>query len=495
MYWSHWVTETASNTSRPYDLILRNGTVIDGSGAPRVAADVAVAGARIAAVGAPGSLRQPAHREIDISGRIVAPGFIDSHTHDDNAVLRTPDMTPKLSQGVTTVIVGNCGISLSPLRGEGVMVPPLNLLGDSDSYRFDSMAAYAEAVDAATPSVNVAALVGHMTLRVGCMSALDRRANDAEIAAMRGRLEQALNDGAIGFSTGLYYKPNAAADTDEVVALAEALADADAVYVTHMRNEHDLVADSLAETFEIGRRARSPVVISHHKCAGPRNWGRSKETLALIEAARTGQAVGLDAYPYAAGSTVLDPDMVDETIRIMVSWSHAHPEQAGRDLADIAAAWQCSQRQAAERLAPAGAIYFQMDEADVQRILAYPPTMIGSDGLPHDAHPHPRLWGTFPRVLGHYSRDLGLFSLEQAVHKMTGLPADTFGLRGRGAVREGAWADLVVFDAHSVADTATFEVPESLSSGIDLVITNGVIAWHDGERTGARGGRFIRRQQ
>ncbi len=477
-----------------YDLVLRNGVIIDGTGGPRMSGEVAVSGERIVAVSRDGRLGDAeADTEIDVGGQVIAPGFIDTHTHDDRLVLSDPEMTPKVSQGVTTVIVGNCGISLSPLIPDGSFPPPLNLLGAAQDFRFRTVAEYVEAVDDAKPRINVAALIGHSTLRVGCMADVSRKASAAEIAAMQQRLTEGLDAGAIGFSTGLFYKPNAAADMDEVIALAGIMAETGGVYVTHMRNEHDHVMEALAETFETARSAEVPVVISHHKCAGHKNHGRSTETLPLIEAARKSQAVGLDAYPYTAGSTVLDPDHINEGIRIMVAWSEAHPEVAGRDLSDVASEWGCSQHEAAVRLQPAGGIFFQMDEADVRRILAYPPTMIGSDGLPHDVHPHPRLWGTFARVLGHYSRDIGLFTLEQAVHKMTGLSARTFGLTDRGEIRPGAFADLVVFDPATVHDAATFEAPKTPAEGIDTVVVGGAISWRHGEPTEGRTGRFVKR--
>lgn len=475
-----------------FDTIIRGGTVIDGTGAPRRRADVVICGGRIERLVEPGTEVMEAAHEIDASGRIVAPGFIDVHTHDDNAVLSTPDMAAKVSQGVATVVVGNCGISLSPIAPLDPP-PPMNLLGDRTAFRFQRMAEYAAAVDAAAPSVNVAALVGHSTLRVGTMEDISGSASPVEIDAMRTLLQDCLAAGAIGFSTGLWYKTNVGADIDEVVALAELLADAGGVYTTHMRDEHDGVLDSLRETFETGARARVPVVISHHKCAGPRNWGRSTETLALIDGAISRQKVALDAYPYVAGSTVLEPYLVDPEIRISVSWSVPYPEMAGRDLADIAGEWGCSQQEAAERLRPAGGIYFQMDEADMRRILSYGPTMIGSDGLPHDTHPHPRLWGTFPRVLGHFCRDEGLFGLEEAVHKMTGMSARNFNLKDRGIVAEGAFADLVVFDADRIIDRATFAEPTQPAAGIDCVMVNGIVAWADGAAGPGRSGRFIRR--
>ena len=486
------MTKERERQSRPADLILTGGTVVDGTGADRRPADVVVSDGKISAVTSPGTLDQSAAQTLDITGRMVAPGFIDVHTHDDNAVLSDPRMAAKISQGVTTVVVGNCGISLAPSQPVDPP-PPMNLLGGRDAFRFPSMADYAQAVDDATPSINVAALVGHGTLRVGALDNIDRKATIAEIDVMRERVAESLHAGAIGFSTGLWYKINNAADEDEVVALAEVLADKGGVYTTHMRDEADGVLDSLRESFETANRASVPIVISHHKCAGPKNWGRSRDTLALIDAAREHQSISLDAYPYAAGSTVLEPHMVDPDIRISVSWSVAHPEMAGRDLAEIADEWGCSQVDAAVRLSPAGGIFFQIDEADMRRILAYPPTMIGSDGLPHDVHPHPRLWGTFPRVLGHFSRDEGLMPLEQAVHKMTGLSARNFGLADRGEIRVGAHADLVVFDADTVIDRATYDEPKQTAIGIDHVIVGGALSWTKGAQTANRNGQFIRR--
>ncbi len=480
-----------TDTPLPHDLILRDALIVDGTGAAARQGDIAVQGDRIVAIGE--SFDGPATEEIDLGGLAVAPGFIDVHTHDDRAVIDMPDMLPKISQGVTSVVVGNCGISLSPIVPDVDPPPPMTLLGERAMFRYPRFADYAAAVGAARPAVNVAALIGHSTLRVRVMEDVGRPASEAEIAEMGALLSEALAAGAIGFSTGLFYPPNEAAGIDEVSALAARLVESGGIYATHMRNEHDGVLESLEETFETGRRAEVPVVISHHKCAGPDNWGRSTETLAAIERARAGQPVGLDAYPYAAGSTVLIPRFMDARIRIRVSWSKPHPEMAGRDLADIAAEWGCSPDDAARRLDPAGAVYFQMDEADVRRILAYPHTMIGSDGLPHDAHPHPRLWGTFPRVIGHYGRDEGLFSLEEAVHRMTGLPAETFRLPGRGVLTAGNFADLTIFDPATIVDRATYDEPTLPAEGIALVFVNGRLTWRDGQASGDRAGRLLRR--
>jgi N-acyl-D-amino-acid deacylase len=483
-------TVNRDDTADDRAIVLRGGNVIDGSGAPRAAADVRIEGERIVAVAPQVDTRDA--RVIDVTGRTVAPGFIDVHTHDDQIALSHPEMLPKISQGVTTVVTGNCGISLAPLVRADVP-PPLNLLGGTDKYVYPTMAAYAAAVDGARPAVNIAALVGHSTLRVATMDDPYRAATRDEQRRMVELLREGLDAGATGLSSGVFYATGAAADLDELSLLARVAGDAGGVYTSHIRDEHDKVLDSLDEAFATGRNGHVPVVVSHHKCAGPRNWGRTVETLAHIDAARARQPIALDMYPYTAGSTVLRKEMVDGVIDILIAWSTPHPQMAGRMLADIAAEWGCTQQEACERLQPGGACYFQMHEDDVQRVLRHPATMIGSDGLPHDRHPHPRLWGTFPRILGHYCRELGLFSLETAVHKMSGLSARRFGLVDRGEIRAGAFADVVVFDAATVRDVATFAAPIARSTGIDCVIVNGTIAYGGGEQAPKRSGRFLKR--
>ena len=475
------------------DLLIRGARLIDGLGGASSAADVAVRGDRIVAIGELSGWRAAA--EIDAGGKALAPGFIDVHTHDDRMLLADPLAACKVSQGVTTVITGNCGISLAPLVIDHRPPAPLDLIIETVDQFYPTFAAYLDALDAAPAALNAACLVGHTTLRVGAMSDLERPANADEIVRMRGALEAALEAGAIGLSTGLYYPPANAADTDEVIALAKAVHAAGGIHTTHMRDESDGVLESLEETFTIGREGRVPVVISHHKCAGHINHGRSGDTLAAIDAARKTQPVGLDVYPYVAGSTMLHELPWSRASRTVVAWSGARPDAAGRDLDELAAEMQCTPLEAIERLQPATGIYFMMDEGDVRRILADPHSMIGSDGLPHDVHPHPRLWGTFPRVLGHYARELGLFSLEEAVRKMTSLPARQFGLTDRGVVREGAYADLVLFDPDTVLDRASFERPIQAADGIDTVIVNGRVVWQGGASTGARPGRALRRGQ
>ena len=473
------------------DTLIRNAQILDGSGAEARAGDLAVAGDVIVGMGE--ALECEAAHVVDATGLLLSPGFIDVHTHDDIAVIEAPEMLPKLSQGVTTVVVGNCGISASPVTLRGALPDPMNLLGDAAAFRYPTFAAYVQAVEVARPAVNVAALVGHTALRSNHMSRLDRAATPGEIAAMRGQLREALDAGALGLSTGLAYLSAISATTEEVVGLAEPLAAAGAVYATHMRSETEAILAAIEEACTVGRSCQVPVMISHLKCAGIANWGRSLEVLDTLDAARRQQTIGWDCYPYAAGSSTLDLRQIDENVTITVTWSEPHPEMAGNTLAEIAAAWQVSQLETAQRLQPAGAIYHSISEEDMRRILKHTATMIGSDGLPHDPRPHPRLWGTFPRVLGRYARELGLFPLSEAVRKMTSLPAARFGLRDRGLLREGNFADLVLFDPAAVIDTATYEQPVSPAVGIVGVWVNGGLSYARQEATGARSGRFVRR--
>lgn len=475
-----------------FDLVIRNGEVIDGSGAPRARLDVGIKGGRIAALAEPGALR--ASNDYDASGRIVAPGFIDVHTHDDTALIDRPGMAMKASQGVTTVICGNCGASPAPYSGASI--PHfLSLIVKRPENVAPTFDEFARKVEAARPAINAAFLIGHSTLRLCAMGEdLGRPASSAEVAQMRGLLDQSLEQGAIGMSSGLFYPPAMAATTDEVAEIARPLGARGGIYTAHMRDEGDGVLGSMDETFEIGRRAGAPVVVSHHKCTGRANFGRTRETLPKFEQAMKTQRISFDVYPYIAGSTILHETMLDRAEKVLITWSDSVDGVGGRDLKELAAEWGVSIHDAVARLQPAGAIYFMLDEGDVRRALSHPAAMVGSDGIPFDAHPHPRLWGTFPRVLGHYSRELKLFPLEQAVHRMTGLSAKNFGLTNRGLLRPGCYADICVFDPATIIDTASFDRPIAAALGIDLVLANGEPVWRDGRSTGARPGRVLRRQ-
>jgi N-acyl-D-aspartate/D-glutamate deacylase len=473
------------------DVLIRQVSVLDGSGTAAELLDVAICDGKICAIGP--ALQYQASSVVEGAGLVLAPGFIDVHTHDDISVIRNPCMLAKLSQGVTTVITGNCGISAAPVQLGRDLPEPMNLLGTPAEFCYPTFASYVTAIRIAKPAVNVSALVGHTALRNNHMDRLDRVATDAEIERMRAQLCESLGNGALGLSSGLAYLSANAASSEEVIALARPLAAAGGVYTTHMRSESESILDAMQEAFEIGRISRVPVIVSHLKCAGIANWGRGDEVLRALDTARGAQPVGCDCYPYAAGSSTLDLRQVDERVKITITWSTPHPEIAGRSLAEIAQLWKVTQLEAARRLRPAGAIYHSISEDDMRKILAHPATMIGSDGLPNDPRPHPRLWGTFPRVLGHYCRDERLISLPNAVHKMTAMAAQRFGLAGRGLIREGYCADLVLFDAEKIIDKATFSDPMRPSEGIAAVWVNGVLSYTVEGATGKRAGVFAAR--
>ncbi len=484
--------------------LLENGLLVDGTGATGRPGDLLLVGDRIVAMG-PGLRRGLpdglALADVDVydcSGLVIAPGFVDVHTHDDAIVLNAPGMFPKLSQGITTVVTGNCGLSVAPFVVEEPQ-GALTLLGNS--FKYPSVDAYAQAVAEAQPAVNVAPLIGHTTLRYACVGDLNRPATADEVAAMCTLLEQCMAQGAIGLSSGLFYAEAMPAPAAEVTALARVVARYGGIYATHMRSEMADILEAMHEAAGCAFEAGVPLVISHHKCAGPANWGRTQETLPLIDTLAQRQDIAMDVYPYVAGSTVLREDLVDGIIDVLVSWSAPHPEMMGRTLASIAAEWGVDQKTVCRRLQPGGACYFQMHEDDVRRVIAHPLSMIGSDGLPHDKHPHPRLWGAFPRVLARYWREQQLFSLETAIHKMTGLSARNFRLHQRGQLQTGWHADVVVLDPIRVRDVATYENPIALSEGIEKVFVNGELAYVAGEadaanaKVQARAGRLLKRHQ
>lgn len=482
---------TNTQSKHLVDLVFRNAEVMDGTGGPSFVGDVAVKGDRIAAVGQLRGLL--GEQEIDATGLVLCPGFIDVHAHDDRALLSDPGLPAKVSQGVTTVVTGNCGISLAPLV-TSVPPPPLDLLagGDVRAFCYPDFAKYVAALEASPPAVNAALMVGHTTLRAVTMDDLSRPATSAEIEKMRTLAAEAIRAGAIGLSSGLFYPPSRAATMEEVVGVLAGLAGSNAVYATHMRDESDNVDEALEESFETARRAGVALIISHHKCIGKDNFGRSAETLAMIDRASALGPVGFDVYPYDAGSSVLLPELVEKASRVRISWSRNYPELAGSNLFEIASQWNLSPVEAVKRLQPGGAIYHLMDQADVDRILSHQDAMIGSDGMPHDDSPHPRLWGTFPRVLGRYARERALFSMEEAVRRMTSLPAKRFGLAGRGSIAKDAFADIVIFDRELIADRATYDAPTEPAVGILSVYVNGIAVYGPEGPLDNRPGRVLR---
>jgi len=480
------------------DLIIRNAAVLDGTGAAAFDADVAVTGDRITAVG---TVTESAATEIDAAGRVLAPGFVDVHTHDDGALLRHPGMEFKLSQGCTSLVIGNCGFSAVPaLPGERDVS---GLIGVTPSWT--DLDGFRSAVAEADPTVNAMALVGHNTTRAMVMGNERREPTDAELDEMRTHVQAAMAQGACGFSTGLVYEPGRYCRTDEIVELARESAEAGGIYATHMRNEGDHLLDAVDEAIHIGVTAGLPVQISHHKSAGKRNWGRIGQSLAKVDAANaSGADITLDVYPYTAGSgpmaqyfnlNAIDPELA-EVIRF--ASCPAFREYEGRMAVDVAAELGIPVTQLIHDVitAPEGdrtvCIQFIIDDVDVQENLRHPLMMVGSDGIPDlRGQPHPRLFGTFPKVLGHYVRELGVIELAEAVRRMTSLSCDRFGFVDRGRIAEGQFADLVLFDPATVIDTATYDDPKQEAVGIDLVVVNGRIALRDGVHTGVGGGRLL----
>jgi N-acyl-D-amino-acid deacylase len=497
------------STGERFDLVVRGGTVYDGTGAPSVRADIGVRGDRIVAFG---TITVRGDEELDASDRSVAPGFVDVHSHDDYAVLLEPEMPFKVLQGVTTEVVGNCGSGVVPF--DAGLVRFRRIHPEANPAPWDGFASYLERVDATRPSCNVAVLIGQGSLRRGAMEHEQRAPTGDELERMKAWVREGVRAGAVGLSTGLIYEPSRYARTDEIIALVRELGGrAGGLYATHMRNEADGLLDAVREAIRIGEEADVPVQISHHKASGRRNWGRVRESLALIDDARArGLDVTADQYPYTAGSTSLAAVLQNGSFRadspgglgqlsggdVLVSAAPKHPEWEGRMIGTLALEWEVDAETAAQRVADAEGeacfvVVFTMDERDVKAVMAHPSTMIGSDGVPSGGNPHPRLYGCFARVLGRYVREEKVLDLPTAIHRMTGMPSAKFQLLDRGTIRPGAFADLVIFDPARIDDLATYSEPRQAPSGIHAVYVNGTAVARDGRHTGARPGRAVRR--
>ncbi len=485
-----------------HDLVIRNVEILDGTGAEPFAAEVAVEDGQIVQVGDVAAGR----RELDGGGAVLAPGFIDTHAHDDGAFFRHPGMEFKLAQGVTTVVSGNCGFSAIPADPEQDSVAASGGILAGLEGRFTDLDGYFEAVAARAPAINNMMLVGHNTVRSLVMGDARRQPSGTELAAMRGHVRRAMEQGAAGFSSGLIYRPGRYSETDEVVELAREAAAFEALYTTHMRNEGDRLLEAVDEALLIGRESGAHLHISHHKAAGRGNWGKVADSLAKVDAAlRAGQPVTLDVYPYTAGSgrmiEYFNLDNPNEELAevIRIASCPAFREFEGRMLVDIAGEQGWGLADAVRHILTADkgdrtiCIHFIIDEADIETNLAYRDMMVGSDGIPDlRGRPHPRLFGTFPRVLGRYVRERRVLSLTEAVRRMTSVAARTFGMQRRGEIKPGYFADLVLFRPAEVIDEATYDDPKREPTGIDAVLVNGEIAYRQGRHTGAGSGRMLR---
>ena len=523
-----------------YDLLIEGGRVIDGTGNPWFKADVGVVGDRIEATGRLKGAE--AERRIDARGLVVAPGFIDIHSHSDYTVLIDPRVESKVRQGVTTEVVGNCGSSAAPMNA-GVRAYRERYmrasLGEDFEFNWETMDDYLGLIDATGASFNVVAIVGQGTVRQNIMGYEDREPTPPELEDMKKLLAEAMEDGAWGLSTGLIYTPSTFAKTDEIVELAKVVAGYDGVYFTHIRGEGRTLLEAVREANEIGERAAVPVQIAHFKASGKAYWGKTVESLKLVEEGRRrGVDVTFDQYPYIASSTGLSAlmphwaqeggaDRLLERLRdpetrrkikegpatvtrdwesVMIASAKNHPQYEGKNVREIAELEGKDEMDAVFDLllaeeAQVSIVSFGMSEEDVRRVMRSPYGMVGSDGravaprgILGRGKPHPRYYGTFPRVLGHYVRE-GVISLQEAVKKMTSAPAQRLSLRDRALLREGFKADIAVFDPYAVKDEATFTDPHRFASGIPFVIVNGKIVIDNGEHTSALPGKALRKNQ
>ena len=499
-----------------YDLVLRGGRIVDGTASPWYRGDIAIKGDTIVRI-AP-AIADPATRVIDAKGLVVAPGFIDIHTHARRGIFELPTADSYTRQGVTTLIEGPDGSSPLPLKP------------------------FLDKIAALGISPNFASFVGQGTVRSEVMGEVDRKATPEELEKMRDLVRQGMLDGAFGLSSGLFYVPGTFTPTAEVVELAKVAGHMGGIYISHMRDEAKGVVDSIRENIAIGEQGGLPTQATHHKVVGKAYWGRSVDTLKLIDEARArGVDATIDQYPYTASATSIGSALLPawaleggreatlkrlkdpatrakikaESVAIIrdergggdpknvsISSNQWDPSMAGKNLAQVTADRKLAVtlENAAETVmwiveqGNAQGIFHAIGEEDLQRILVHPATMIASDGevaIFGKNHPHPRSYGTFARVLGVYARDKKLLPLETAVQKMTALPAQRLGLADRGVLRQGMKADIAMFDAARVRDTATFEKPHSYAEGVNYVLVNGQVIFENGKMTPARPGRVL----
>lgn len=531
-----------------HDILILNGTMVDGTGAPARPADVAIAGHKIAAVAPPGQLdRAAAQTVIDATGKVVCPGFVDTHSHSDLLVLKEPFISPKVMQGVTTEVIGQDGMSLTPLRDDCVPAWKKAMAGLEGDYEVDwdwrDVRGYLDRIDSMDLGPNFAFLAPHGNIRLTVMGLQDRAPTPDEMRRMQDLLRECLDQGAFGMSTGMVYPPCCYADTQEYVELCKVLAEHDAPFVTHKRNASDEVLESIQEILTIARESGCHAHMSHFKVAGRRNWDKLDAAFDLLDGARdSGLRITIDQYPYVAGSTMLAV--------ILPPWAHdggtekllerlaspAERERMKRDMLEGLPGWDnYFQRAGAEGIYvtfvktgknadavgknlkqlgdlrgkdpidaalqllleeenSVGMIIFHCPEEQVVRIMQRPEQNVCTDGI-MGAKPHPRLYGTYPRILGRYVREQGVLSLESAINKMTGRPAELLRLKDRGILKVGNAADLVVFDPNTVLDKATFEDPAQYPIGIEYVLVNGKVLVERGQMRPQKAGKVLRRTE
>jgi len=524
-----------------YDVLILNGKIVSGMGNPWYWGDLAIVRDKIVRIGR--LAREEAGRVIDAKGCVVSPGFIDGHSHSDLFVFLDPKAEQKVMQGVTTENLGMDGMSVAPIDEKNIADWRKHLSGVTGNPRIDwtweSLADYFDAIDALPPSINITSYVGLGTIRLKVMGMTDREATPEEIAQMQQIAAQAMEEGARGISSGLIYSPNQYQTMAEMIEIAKLVQKYDGIYDVHLRSEGDRLFQAMEEAIEIGRQSGISVLITHFKVSGKKNWGLSEKALDMLDHARQeGVDVTISQYPYSAGSTMLqavippwyhakgpdelvrmlheDRESVKKDLRERTDWenlsakngwesilvssveSDANKTYEGKSIVDIASMRHLADPEDAaldllveEELA-VGMIIFHIDEKDVVRIMKHPCVSFITDGLLGGNKPHPRVYGTYPRILGRYVRDQGVLSLEEAVRKMTSLPAEKLRLNGKGVISEDFDADITVFDPDTIIDNATYEIPRQFSSGIEWVIVNGQVVVERGKHTGVTPGRTIR---
>lgn len=530
-----------------YDVLIRHGKIFDGTGNPWFSSDVAVEKGRVAALG--DLVSASADTIIDAKDMVVCPGFIDMHSHSDFVLLINPLAESKIRQGVTTEVIGNCGLSAAPLNDllKEDILKTMPMLEEADlKLTWSTMGEYMRLLKSKGVALNVAPLVGNSNLRISFLAFENRSPTEEELEKMKKILAKAIEEGAFGMSTGLIYPPSCYADAEEIVELAKAVAQFGGIYTSHIRGEGFTLIDAVEEAIQIGERTGVPVEISHHKASGKANWGKVRQTLRMMEEARErGVDVTCDVYPYTAGSTGLDSilppnayeggveklierlrnpktrkEIKEEMIRtseegapdtlgrpgwdsIMISYCKGHPDLEGEIIEDIAKKKGLDPFEFVfdlliEEKASVSIVLFTMCEEDMRYVLSHSLSMIGSDssarapyGVLGKGKPHPRTYGTFPRILGCYVREEGILTLESAIRKMTSLPAQKLKLRDRGLIREDMRADIVIMDPKRVIDQATYQNPHRYPEGIKYVLVNGRLVIENGEHTKALPGHVL----
>jgi len=514
-----------------FDVLIKNGKIITGSGNPWLYGDVAVVKDKIVKIGK--LSKEAAEKVIDAKGRYVCPGFIDGHSHSDLGVISEPTAEQKIMQGVTTENIGMDGLSVAPIREEQIADWRKHLSGLTGKPDIDDV------IDAVPPSINVTSYVGLGTIRLCVIGMSDREATADEIEEMKKMAAQAMEEGARGISTGLIYPPGQYQTIEEVVEIAKVAQQYDGIYDVHLRSESDHLVTAIEEVVEIGRQSEIPILITHFKASGKDNWGMSETILKMVESARDeGIDVTVAQYPYTAGSTILhacippwyhskgpdkliqalreDRDQIKKDIRERNDWenmalsngwenvvvssveSDANKIYEGKSLVEIAEMRGIEDPADAafdliiEEDLAVGMVLFCMDESDVVRIMKHPTTAYITDGILGGSKPHPRVYGSFPRLLGRYVRDQGVVNLEEAVRKMTSATAERLRLKTKGKLVENYDADITVVNMDTVIDNATYENPRQFPTGIDWVLVNGQVVVENGKHTGARPGKTIR---